>query len=267
MSNAINKSPAESLTPQRMITVIVAEDDASLRSALSDLISAEPGFRLMGAVANADEAIALAVEHRPDVALLDVKMPGGGGLRAAEEIRSQAPTTHVVALSAYGDRDTVFRMLGAGAVAYLVKGAGGEQIIDALRRAVTGTSTIAPEIADEVIGEIAEYIERERAASVRRTEQLERLHRALRSDGFHMVYQPICELAGGRAVGVEALSRFTLEPQRGPRAWFAEAEANGVRIELELLAMRTALATSSTRNPEFFVAVNLSTSTALICSS
>ncbi|HEX5948390.1 MAG TPA: response regulator transcription factor, partial [Actinomycetota bacterium] len=74
--------------PNGRITVLVAEDEPAVRAALSDLIEIEEGLELVGAAADAQEAIDLAREHRPDVALVDVKMPAGGGTRAAREIRA-----------------------------------------------------------------------------------------------------------------------------------------------------------------------------------
>jgi PAS domain S-box-containing protein len=129
------------------VTVLVAEDEEPLRLALSDLIASEGGLELAGAAADADSAIALAVEKRPDVALLDVKMPGGGGRRAADEIRERSPETAIVTLSAYEDRATVIDMFAAGAVAYLVKGAPPEEILDAIRRAARGQASLGAAVA------------------------------------------------------------------------------------------------------------------------
>jgi PAS domain S-box-containing protein len=129
------------------ITVLVAEDEAPLRLALSDLIASEPGFELVGSAGDADEAIELAFRHRPAVALLDVKMPGGGGRRAAVEIRELSPDTAVVTLSAYEDRATVADMFRSGTSAYLVKGARPDEILDAIRRAARGQASLDAAVA------------------------------------------------------------------------------------------------------------------------
>jgi len=136
------------------ITVLVAEDEEPLRLALVDLIRSEPGFAVVAIAADADAAIAQAAEHAPDVALLDVKMPGGGGRRAASEIRSGSPGTGIVTLSAYEDRATVIDMLGAGAVAYLVKGAPPEEILEALRRAARGQASLDAGIVADLVREL-----------------------------------------------------------------------------------------------------------------
>jgi DNA-binding NarL/FixJ family response regulator len=118
------------------VRVLVADDDYDARGLLQVYVQGEPELDLVGAAADADGAIELAREHRPDTALLDVNMPGGGGVRAAREIRRISPETSIIAVSALDDRNTVLDMLEAGAISYLVKGASREQIIDTVRRAL-----------------------------------------------------------------------------------------------------------------------------------
>ena len=116
--------------------VLVADDDADIRGLLAAFVSSDPAFKLVGVASDADEAVALAHEHNPDAALLDVSMPGGGGIRVVRELQDFSPTTSVVALSAYDERNIVIDMLQAGAMSYLVKGATREQILDALHRSI-----------------------------------------------------------------------------------------------------------------------------------
>jgi DNA-binding NarL/FixJ family response regulator len=118
------------------VRVLVADDDYDARGLLQVYVQGEPELVLVGAAADADGAIDLAREHRPDAALLDVHMPGGGGIRAAREIRKVSPETSIIALSALDDRNTVLEMLDAGAVSYVVKGATRDQILHTLRRAL-----------------------------------------------------------------------------------------------------------------------------------
>src|SRR5436309_14093271 len=106
-------SPRGARTMDR-IRVLIADDEAAVRDALSDLIGSDESMEVVGTAGDADEAIELGRNERPDVALVDVKMPAGGGARAAREIRAESPQTHVVALSAYEDRSTVLEMLRAG---------------------------------------------------------------------------------------------------------------------------------------------------------
>ena len=122
------------MSGQATIRVLIADDEAALRHAMGELVQAEPGMELAGSAADAAEAAALARETRPDVAVLDVRMPGGG-LEATRLIAEASPDTAVLALSAYEDRATVIAMLQAGAVGYLVKGASPDEIERTIRSA------------------------------------------------------------------------------------------------------------------------------------
>lgn len=116
------------------LRVLIAEDAPAVRSALAALFTAEPSMHLVGAAEDAVEAIELARRELPDVALLDVHMPGGGGPRAVREILRLSPFTVVVALSAHEDQRSVLEMLCAGAADYILKGVPARQILDAVGR-------------------------------------------------------------------------------------------------------------------------------------
>ncbi len=115
------------------VRVLVADDDAMLLLTLSALIEREPGLDLVGRAEDADQAIALAARNRPDVVLLDVNMPGGGGLRAASAIRDANPAVKVVAISADDSQISQYDMTRAGAVGYIVKGSPDEEIVRVIR--------------------------------------------------------------------------------------------------------------------------------------
>jgi DNA-binding NarL/FixJ family response regulator len=123
--------------------VLIADDDADIRGFLAAFVSSDPAFKMVGVAADADEAIQLAQEHQPEAALVDVAMPGGGGLRVVRELQTFSPGTSVVALSAYDERNIVIEMLQAGAMSYLVKGATREQILHSLHRAIVAHSELA----------------------------------------------------------------------------------------------------------------------------
>lgn len=102
------------VNPDHRIRVLIADDDATVRNALSFLIDGEDHLEVVGVASDADQAIELASRVHPDIALLDVQMPGGGGSRATSEIRRMTPRTRVVALSGHGERNFVLEMLRAG---------------------------------------------------------------------------------------------------------------------------------------------------------
>src|SRR5258708_13380404 len=102
------------------VKVVVAEDSAVLRDALADLIRDEPRLELVGVAFDAEEAVVMAGVLRPEVAVLDVKMPGGGGQHAASGITRVSPDTRILAFSTHDDRRTLAKMLAPRAPPYLV---------------------------------------------------------------------------------------------------------------------------------------------------
>src|SRR5438876_11330711 len=182
----------------RVVTrVLVADDDDNVRQSLADLLAAEPGFEVAGVAADADEAIAVAAREQPDVAILDWRMPGGGGVRAAWDIRNVSPRTRVIALSAYSDRDAVFQMLRAGAAGYLVKGTAPGQIVETVLQAIAGQNVLSPAVAGHLVTQVVDQLDREALSSSKRNTKVERIQQILAGDGLSMVFQPIVELESG----------------------------------------------------------------------
>lgn len=113
--------------------MLIAEDDPVVRQVLVDLMSDDECLDCAGVAVDASEAIDLARRIQPDVAVLDVKMPGGGGPRAARNIRSVSPQTRIIAFSAFDDRAAKAEMHDAGARAFLVKGSSVRKLLGAIR--------------------------------------------------------------------------------------------------------------------------------------
>ncbi len=107
-------------TERRLPRLLIADDDPVVRHTVGAQVEGQ--FLVVGAAQNTGEAIALAAEHRPDVALIDIDMPGGGGLEAVRRISQTSPETCLVILSADEIHDHVVELLNAGAVTYLRKG-------------------------------------------------------------------------------------------------------------------------------------------------
>jgi DNA-binding NarL/FixJ family response regulator len=123
--------------PPALLRVLISDDDPTIRAALREVLDAEPDIDVVAVAVDAEEAIALAERHSPTVAVLDVRMPGGGGPRAAREIRQRSPLTRILAFSAYDDSGTVAEMRRAGVHEYLRKGVPNTEIVAAIRRAGT----------------------------------------------------------------------------------------------------------------------------------
>lgn len=223
------------------VRVLVADDDPALLDSIASLLEDESSFELVGTAADAEQAIALALRLRPDVALIDVRMPAGGGPRATTEIIAGAPETAVIALSADGDRDSVLRMIAAGSSGYILKGGSAREILEALERAAHRESLLSGGVTGHVLTRLSSQLRGDEQESARHSEQVVRVRAALEDGGIEMVFQPVVRLADGKQVGHEALARFTPEPRRPPNLWFADAQEVGMRAELEVSAIERAL--------------------------
>jgi signal transduction histidine kinase len=177
------------------IRVLVAEDEEAVREALADLLSADPAVSVVALAQDAAQAIELASKETPDVALIDVKMPEGGGPHAARGIHDVSPATRVIALSAYEDRRTVLEMLRAGAVGYVVKGTGADEILRAMRRSVRGQGSLSVEVTADVIDELVGLLERSETLT-RELQELDRTKSELIQILSHELFTPMTAIQG-----------------------------------------------------------------------
>jgi diguanylate cyclase (GGDEF)-like protein len=131
--NRIEVHGAEVPEAERSIRLLIADDDPAIRLTMSALVEREPGFELVGEAEDTAQAVEMTARRRPDVVLLDVSMPGGGGVRAAMEILEASPDVKIVALSADDSPGAQYDMSRAGAVGYLVKGAPDDEVVRVIR--------------------------------------------------------------------------------------------------------------------------------------
>ena len=245
------------------IRVLIADDDAMVLEALCEVVQADPDLELVAVAEDTDQAIELARLHRPDVAIVDIRMPGGGGLRVAKELRTTVPGTRVLAHSALADHATVVQMLELGAVGYLLKGTSPTEIRSAVRRASSGRETLSPEVLSLLVRDLASHLHGQDLVAAETEERAARIGHAISGEGWHLVYQPIVELSSRAVAGFEALARFTTPPQRPPNVWFKEAAEVGLGVELELVAIDTALRTLRRIPAEAYLSLNASHRTAM----
>jgi DNA-binding NarL/FixJ family response regulator len=248
------------MSGRALIRVLVAEDDPSVRHALEALFRSERHLELAAAVGDATGAVEAAAREQPDVALVDVRMPGGGA-NAAREIKSCSPKTKVIAFTAHDDRATVLEMLEAGAVGYVIKGGSIDAVVEAIERAAAGQSSLSVEVTGSVIETLVRQLGVQRRAAEKAGRSEKRIRRALDEEGnLTIVFQPIFSLSGP-TVGAEALARFRGPPMRGPERWFAEADQVGLRRELELAAIKAALSALPRLPPGIYLSLNASPKT------
>jgi two-component system response regulator DesR len=130
-----------------MIRVLLAEDQAMVRGALAALLSREKDIEVVAEVAQGDAVVEAALSSQPDVALLDIEMPGGSGLDAAQRLRTALPSCRVVILTTFGRSGYLRRAMESGAVGFLVKDAPASELARVLRRVMNGERVVDPELA------------------------------------------------------------------------------------------------------------------------
>ncbi|MGI8869699.1 MAG: response regulator [Mycobacteriales bacterium] len=127
--------------------LLLADDQALVRSALAALLRLEPDFEVVAEVGRGDDVVPAALEHEPDVALLDIEMPGLDGLAVAAAMSHEVPGCKVVILTTFGRPGYLRRAMESGAVGFVVKDAPAEQLADAVRRVARGERVVDPALA------------------------------------------------------------------------------------------------------------------------
>ncbi len=135
------------------VRVLLAEDLAMVRGALAALLSLEKDVEIVAEVSRGDEVIPAAVDVLPDVALLDIEMPGGDGLTMAGELRKRLPSCRVIILTTFGRAGYLRRAMESGAVGFLLKDAPASELATAIRRSMNGEQVVDPGLAAAALSE------------------------------------------------------------------------------------------------------------------
>jgi DNA-binding NarL/FixJ family response regulator len=138
-----------------MIKILVCEDQTLVRQGLVSILSMEPGMQVVGEARDGETAVERVGELRPDVVLMDVRMPVKDGVKATEEICSEYPETRIIILSTYDSEEYVFEGIKAGAMAYVLKDTPAPQLVETIRRVYEGEHFIQPTIASKLLFEFA----------------------------------------------------------------------------------------------------------------
>ncbi len=136
-----------------MIRVLLAEDQAMVRGALAALLDREQDIEVVAEVASGDEVVEAALATRPDIALLDIEMPGGDGLAAAQALQQALPACRSVILTTFGRSGYLRRAMESGAVGFLLKDAPAAELTVALRRVMKGERVVDPDLALSALSE------------------------------------------------------------------------------------------------------------------
>lgn len=141
------------------VRVLLADDQALFREGIRMLLSVRKEVVVVGEARDGDEALRLAGTERPDVVLMDLKMPNVDGVAATRKMRVAHPRCKVVALTTFEDDELIFDALKAGAVGYLLKDVSGDRLVEAIVAAARGESVLVPRIATKVVAELTRLTE------------------------------------------------------------------------------------------------------------
>jgi NarL family two-component system response regulator LiaR len=137
------------------IRVLIADDHAIVRKGLCALLATEPGIEVVAEAEDGSQAVALVARTQPDVILMDLVMPGTDGLEATRNILAAQPQTRILVLTSFDGDDKVFPAIKAGALGYLLKDSGPEELIQAIQQVHDGESSIHPSVARKLLRQLA----------------------------------------------------------------------------------------------------------------
>jgi DNA-binding NarL/FixJ family response regulator len=140
--------------PLAEVTVLIVDDHPVVREGLRGMLAAEAALSVVGEAASGDEAVAMARMYRPDVVLMDLRMPGGDGVQATSGILSIAPGTRVVVLTTYETDADIVRAVEAGAAGYLLKDTPRQDLVAAIRAAARGETVLGPSVAGRLVSQL-----------------------------------------------------------------------------------------------------------------
>jgi two-component system, NarL family, response regulator LiaR len=136
------------------ITVLLVDDHEMVRRGVRAFLETQPDISVVAEAGSGEEAVRLAAEHAPDVALMDLIMPGMDGVEATRRLTTRSPRTSVVMLTSYHDDEHVFPAIRAGALSYVLKEIGPGELAEAVRKAAAGEAVLHPRVAARVVREL-----------------------------------------------------------------------------------------------------------------
>ncbi len=150
------------MTPLRLLLV---DDQVLFREGVRTLLEMQPEFSVVAEASHGEEAVTLAQRHRPDVILMDLRMPGTNGVEATRRILAVVPEVRILVLTTFEEDEEVFAALRAGALGYLLKASPAQTLYEAVRATARGQSTLTPAVAAKVVAEFNRLSQRPPAAA------------------------------------------------------------------------------------------------------
>jgi DNA-binding NarL/FixJ family response regulator len=138
----------------KRLKLMLVDDQSLFREALRTLLALQPDFEIVAEAENGERALALAKAHKPDVILMDLRMPVMGGVEATRRVLAAAPGARVVVLTTFEEDEEIFEAMRAGAVGYLLKACSADKLCESVRAAAKGTSVLEPSVAARMMAEL-----------------------------------------------------------------------------------------------------------------
>ncbi|MCA1572440.1 MAG: response regulator transcription factor [Chloroflexi bacterium] len=176
-------SPPDPTAQGTDVRILIADDHEVVRIGLASLLDRQPGFSVIGEARSGQEAVRLARQSRPDVVVMDIRMPDGSGIEACRVITGELPSTPVVMLTSYADSDALFAAIDAGASGYVLKRVGSTELVDAVRTVAAGGSLLDPAVTKRVLDRLRNTSRLEEAGAFADLTEQERRVLAHLADG------------------------------------------------------------------------------------
>jgi len=141
---------------KKHLRIIIVDDHEVVRLGLRALLERHPSFSVVDEAGTAKEAVQKVLQHRPEVVVMDIRLPGGNGIEACREIVSQAPETKVIMLTSFAEDDMLFEAIAAGASGYVLKQIGGDDLVHAIESVGRGEALLDPILTQRVFARVRE---------------------------------------------------------------------------------------------------------------
>src|SRR5260370_14308178 len=136
------------------ISILITDDHALVRHGIRDFLELQADLSVVGEASSGEDAVRVAGELAPDVVLMDLVMPGIGGVEATRQVKQASPHSQIIVLTSYHEDEYIFPALRAGAISYVLKDIGPDELADTIRKAARGESVLHPRVAARVVQEV-----------------------------------------------------------------------------------------------------------------
>jgi two-component system response regulator DevR len=147
------------------VKIMIVDDHEVVRLGLRGLLERQPGWEVIAEAATADESVSRALEYRPDVVVMDIRLAGGSGIEACRRIIAALPDTHVIMLTSYAEDELLFDAIAAGAAGYVLKQIGSDELVRAIDMVGRGEALLDPSLTRRVLARVREASRKEAFAS------------------------------------------------------------------------------------------------------